>query len=101
MVQEVLAEINELRGQQRNLDKTGEMQAVRFDSSRGIRLSDVEIRWKHKRDWVCERPKVCETKEKRTNEVNLRWCCWSTFISLVALRGRQERRDSKRVCNGK
>ena len=94
MVQKILAGINELRGQQRNLDKTGEMQAIRFDSSKRVRLFGAEVRWKHKRDWVCERSKVCETNEQRTNEVNL-GCCWSTLISLVALRGRQERRDSK------
>ena len=43
--------------------------------------------------WVYERSKTCETKNNRANEVNL-GCCWSEFISVVALRGRQERRES-------
>ena len=42
---------------------------------------------------VYERSKTCETKDKRANEVNL-GCCWSKFISVVALRGRQERRET-------
>ena len=58
MVQEALAGNNELRGQQRNLDKTGEMQAKRFDSSKRVDLilreesgySKPRFDRKHKRD---------------------------------------------------
>ena len=44
-------------------------------------------------NWVYERSKTCETKDKRANEVNL-GCCWSKFISLVALKGADERKES-------
>ena len=48
-------------------------------------------------NWVYERSKTCETKDKRVNEVNL-GCCWSKFISVVALKGQtEERRVSMRV----
>ena len=48
-------------------------------------------------NWVYARSKTCETKDKRANEVKL-GCCWSKFISVVALEGQtEERRVSMRV----